>query len=122
VLKARRDAVNDIDHCIAIGNCQRAAGTEVVLHVDDQSTSWELISISSPLLLSQLYPTMAFPGSLCGRLKRSLFDAVHMGKARDGALFKVLFLLKTTKRAAFLRRKPGISGFLFTDKYTGVIT
>src|ERR1035437_559675 len=72
-----------------------------------RSTSWELISISSPLLLSQLYPTMAFPGSLCGRLKRSLFDAVHMGKARDGALFKGAFSAQNDQKGRIFAQKTG---------------
>jgi hypothetical protein len=52
--------MNDFDHCIAIGNCKRSAGTEIVLNVDDQEcvVGSDFHRLSS-LLLSQMNPTLA---------------------------------------------------------------
>jgi hypothetical protein len=60
MFKPRRDAVNDLDHSIAIGHGQRAARTEIVLDVDDEEcvvgSDFHRISW---LLLSQMNPTLA---------------------------------------------------------------
>jgi hypothetical protein len=34
MLKPRRHPMNDFDHRVPLGHCQRSAGTEIVLHID----------------------------------------------------------------------------------------
>src|ERR1700739_3631632 len=36
IFKTRRDAMNDGDNRVAVANGQRAAGTEVILYIDDE--------------------------------------------------------------------------------------
>jgi hypothetical protein len=80
------------------------------LHIDDQEnvlgSNFHRLSATTFSDLS----TMAFPGSLCRRLKRSLFDAVHMGKARDGALFKGAFSAQNDQKGHVLAPKTGVFG------------
>src|SRR4051812_14149617 len=35
MIEAFSETIDDRHHCIAAGHCERAAGTEIVLHVDD---------------------------------------------------------------------------------------
>jgi hypothetical protein len=81
VLEAGRDSTNDFDDSVPIGNGQRAARAEIVLHVDDyEYVLWGDFHRLAPLPLSQMNPAMANL-DCCAR---------------------TFFLLKSTQKAVFL--------------------
>ena len=68
VLEGRRDAMNHVDDLIAVGNGKRAAGTEIILDVDDDQhirrsyvhhpgnsiPSWQALLHHGKILIGQL--------------------------------------------------------------------